>query len=208
MIGLVVVAVAGLGAFAAYGLALPHDPLPPGDAQAFDAGRATLSEAGLDVARVLTEFGSAPTALAVSFGAAGWLLLLRRVPEALALVGGMVLLLWLVHAAKTGVDRPRPSDPFVRTLSLSYPSGHSAYATAWLAAAVAVARRLPHPRGRTLIAAAVAVVVAVGATRVYLRAHYLSDVVGGVGLGAGIFALCGLAALSVAGVRHNGRRSP
>ena len=44
-------------------------------------------------------------------------------------------------------------------------------------------------------------------TRVYLRAHYLSDVLGGAGLGGAVFALTGLAALVVTHLRHNGRRS-
>jgi undecaprenyl-diphosphatase len=53
----------------------------------------------------------------------------------------------------------------------------------------------------------VAVVVAatVGLTRLYLRAHWLSDVTGGWGLGAALFSLCGLCALVVAYVRDNGR---
>ena len=46
---------------------------------------------------------------------------------------------------------------------------------------------------------------AIGLTRIYLRAHYLSDVVAGWGLGATIFALCGIVALVVAFLRHNGR---
>jgi membrane-associated phospholipid phosphatase len=41
-------------------------------------------------------------------------------------------------------------------------------------------------------------------TRVYLRAHYLSDVNGGLGLAAAIFALCGVAALVVGHLRQNG----
>jgi membrane-associated phospholipid phosphatase len=40
---------------------------------------------------------------------------------------------------------------------------------------------------------------------VYLRVHYLSDVLGGWGLGAAVFAVCGCAALLVAAVRHNVR---
>ena len=52
-----------------------------------------------------------------------------------------------------------------------------------------------------------AIVVVVGATRIYLRAHYLSDVLGGVGLGVAIWALVGIVALVVDFVRHNGRRT-
>jgi undecaprenyl-diphosphatase len=52
------------------------------------------------------------------------------------------------------------------------------------------------------IAIVLAVVIAL--SRVYLRAHYLSDVNGGLGLAAAIFGLCGVAALVVGYVRQNG----
>jgi undecaprenyl-diphosphatase len=45
--------------------------------------------------------------------------------------------------------------------------------------------------------------VAVGLTRVQLRAHYLSDVVGGWGLALALFALCAIVALVVGHVRDN-----
>ena len=41
------------------------------------------------------------------------------------------------------------------------------------------------------------------ASRVYLRVHYLSDVVGGWGLAAALFSVCGIVALVVAFVRNN-----
>jgi undecaprenyl-diphosphatase len=55
--------------------------------------------------------------------------------------------------------------------------------------------------------AAVVLAVAIALTRVYLRAHYLSDVVGGAGMAAAIFALCGMAALIVGHLRNNGVRA-
>ena len=47
------------------------------------------------------------------------------------------------------------------------------------------------PRASRFVTVAIVIAVAVGLSRIYLRAHYLSDVVGGWGLGAAIFALCG-----------------
>jgi undecaprenyl-diphosphatase len=47
-------------------------------------------------------------------------------------------------------------------------------------------------------------VVGVAATRIYLRVHYLSDVLGGAGMAAMIFGLCGMVALVVTHVRNNG----
>jgi undecaprenyl-diphosphatase len=55
-----------------------------------------------------------------------------------------------------------------------------------------------------LVAGAILLVALIGLSRVYQRAHHLTDVLGGLGAGAAVFALCGAAALTVARVRHNG----
>ena len=55
---------------------------------------------------------------------------------------------------------------------------------------------------------AVGVVAFVALSRVYLRAHYLTDVLGGVALGVAAWSLVGIAALSAGAVRHNGAPKP
>ena len=94
--------------------------------------------------------------------------------------------------AKELVGRVRPTlDPVAATLGPSFPSGHSATAAAfWAAAALIVGRTLPRPARQGVIAAAVAIAVAVAASRVLLDLHWLSDVVGGLALGWAWFALC------------------
>ena len=86
----------------------------------------------------------------------------------------------------------------------AYPSGHAAYATAWIAVAVALTRRLRLVASGTLVFIALGIAAAVGISRIYLRAHWWSDVAGGWGLGAGIFALLAAIALVVEYIRHNG----
>ena len=44
----------------------------------------------------------------------------------------------------------------------------------------------------------------IGLSRVYLRAHFFTDVLGGWGMAAALFAVCGIVGLVVAAVRHNG----
>ena len=90
------------------------------------------------------------------------------------------------------VGRVRPTlDPAAARLGPSFPSGHSATAAAfYAAAALIVGRALRRPVRHVVIAAAVAIAVAVAASRVLLDLHWLSDVVGGLALGWGWFALC------------------
>ena len=98
-------------------------------------------------------------------------------------------------AVKALVGRVRPTlTAEAATLGPSFPSGHSATAAAFYAAAALVlGRALPGRTRHLLIAGAVAVTVAVAASRVLLDLHWLSDVIGGLALGWAWFALCAVA---------------
>ncbi len=124
--------------------------------------------------------------------------------EAVALVAGMGLTVWAVHWAKGAVDRPRPDNPLVSAMDQSYPSGHAAYAVVYIVVAIAIGRMFPRWTGRAaVVGAAVALNRADRHRRIYLRAHYFSDVIGGYGLAAGLFSLTGIAALVVVHLRQN-----
>ncbi len=150
----------------------------------------------LDLARSLTELGSTPVILGLLVFALVVLVAARRFYDAGAILLGALLLFASVQALKYGIDRPRPSGALATAEGPSFPSGHAAYATAWIAVAVAFARALPGiTRGATVVAAGVALAVVVGATRIYLGVHYFSDVVAGWALGA--FAFSAAAAVFV-----------
>jgi membrane-associated phospholipid phosphatase len=90
------------------------------------------------------------------------------------------------------VGRLRPTlNPAAVTLGPSFPSGHSATAAAfYAAAALIIGRSLRRPMRHLVTAAAVAIAVAVAGSRVLLDLHWLSDVIGGLSLGWAWFALC------------------
>jgi undecaprenyl-diphosphatase len=160
----------------------------------------------VNVAKVVTALGSLPVAIALVALAAATLVWRRALRDALALVAGLALTYAAVHITKDAVDRPRPARALVDTDGAAYPSGHAAYAVTWIAVAVAISRALPNVASRfAFVTVAVVIAAAVGLSRIYLRAHYLSDVVGGWALGAAIFALCGSAALVIGYVRNNAR---
>jgi membrane-associated phospholipid phosphatase len=125
------------------------------------------------------------------------------------LVAGLGLSYAAVHLTKAAYDRPRPPGSLVATDLSAYPSGHCVYAVALVACATVLVRAGTGWAVRVgAVTVAIVLVVAVAVTRVYLGTHYLSDVVGGVALGAAVWAFTGSVALVIDFVRHNGGRSP
>ena len=110
-------------------------------------------------------------------------------PFLLSVLVGMEL---LMHAVKDLVERVRPAlNPAAASLGPSFPSGHSATSAAFYAAAALILGRTLRRRPRhVVIGLAVGIAVGVAASRVLLDLHWLSDVIGGLALGWGWFALC------------------
>ena len=101
----------------------------------------------------------------------------------------------LTNGIKELLDRVRPDlNPIAETLGPSFPSGHSATAAAFYAAAALLLGRGRPARARAFLAgSAVAIAVAVACTRVLLDFHWLSDVIAGLALGWAWFAVCSIA---------------
>ena len=202
-------AVAGVGGYvvALYTVLLEGGrETTPADRELLDVADDLRSAAVVDVVRVLTGLGAFPTVAALVVGVAVALALRRRIAELAGLVAAAVVIYAGVQLLKSGVDRPRPSGPLTGTEGSSFPSGHAAYSTLWLGVAVVAARVTPGlARGVTLTAAGLAIAIAVGLSRIYLRAHYWSDVAAGWGVGVAALGACGVAVLVVARFRNNPR---
>ena len=101
----------------------------------------------------------------------------------------------LSNGIKYIVDRARPDlGRLTGFAGSSFPSGHSTAASATLAAIALIATRNRSRRTKIAgasIAAGAAVLVA--GTRVFLGVHWFTDVVAGLLLGWGWFALCSIA---------------
>lgn len=108
------------------------------------------------------------------------LLILKRRWAALYFAVASIVSAGLVQLIKNTVDRPRPEEILVAADFGSFPSGHAGNA-----ATVAVALALILRRYWVWIAGAVYVVLMV-LSRTYLGAHWLTDTLGGVVLGAGV----------------------
>lgn len=87
------------------------------------------------------------------------------------------------------IARARPEDA-----SFGFPSGHATAAAAFFGAVLYLAGSLPPGRRRLVRVLAVACMILVGLARVVLRAHWPSDVLGGVTLGLGLATVAALLA--------------
>jgi membrane protein DedA with SNARE-associated domain len=205
----VAVASTGWFAFIAYAVTFSEDPgATPMDSRTFDLIGHLQSRTAVDVLKVVTDLGAAPTVGVVVFLTVLVLAARRRPYELVTLLAGAVGVYLAVQLSKAAIDRPRPSGSLVDTSGKSYPSGHAAYSTSWVACAVALTRVVPGLANRAgLVIAGLVVSGVVGMSRVYLRAHYISDVIGGWGLGFGIFAACASVALIVAFIRQYSDRT-
>ena len=133
-----------------------------------------------------TFMGSSPV-LAVFVGLAVVVLVPRgrRLEAAflvVALVGSLVLDDWL----KALVQRPRPGFEWAEIWpETSFPSGHSMDSfVVYLAIALVIGRLGGRRVGSVALVLAIVLVVSVGVSRIYLGAHWLSDVIGGYLAGA------------------------
>src|SRR4051794_28705359 len=204
------VAIAGVGLFGFFGLAsmLGTPELASLDRDAFAVLDPLYTDQLGSVVRVFTQLGSLPvTGLAVVLTAV-WAFRERRgTGEGIALLGALAVTWAAVPVGKAAPDRPRPAHPHAEAAGFAYPSGHSASAVAFVACAIVLARGGHRLATRfAIVGVAVGLAAAIALSRVYLRVHYLSDAIGGLALGAAIFALAGIATLVVTALRPNAVR--
>ena len=176
------------------------------DRWAADIAERLRMDMAVDVAKVVTELGSFPVVAAFVLVTAAWALAHQRWIDAAMLVAGLGLSYAAVHIAKAAYGRPRPEDGLVDAALSAYPSGHTTYAVALVACATVLVRAGSGWAVRfAAVTVAIVAVVVVGLTRVYLRVHHLTDVLGGAALGVALWSLLGAIAIVGGYVRHNGR---
>ena len=150
---------------------------------------------GTAVSRFLSEIGS-PTAMGIVAAVGGAIILWRRrITLLIAWIaafggGGLLekLLKHLVHRTRPAFTPTGPEEQ-----SLSFPSGHTMMCTIGVSMVVyslLVPNRLGRPWRGIIAGIGLAFILCVGISRVYLGAHYPSDVLGGLLAGAGCVALC------------------
>jgi undecaprenyl-diphosphatase len=144
------------------------------------------------LARFLSVLGGGLVTIPLRIAVTAWLLVRRRWRALATWVITWAAAELILAGAKAFFHRGRPPLPLVEVVGFSFPSGH-AVAGAATAVALVLVLLPPGPARRRWELAAVAFAFVMAMSRVYLNAHWFSDVVAGVLLGAGV-------ALGTAGV--------
>lgn len=143
-----------------------------------------LYEAALDI----TSLGGIAVLSLFAVATVGFLLIQRKRLSALLLTLGLVGGVTLSESLKALFERQRPPAAYqvVETLNASFPSGHALMSTVfYLSVAVMLARAFPTKRLKTyVLGVGMTLAGLVGLTRVYLGAHWATDVLAGWCVGA------------------------
>ncbi|MEY2488173.1 MAG: hypothetical protein QOC70_115 [Verrucomicrobiota bacterium] len=146
------------------------------------------------IARLVTFFGSVGFVAGASSCVAIVLVVRKSWYQLLALVlavgAGSLLNILLKHSFHR--QRPMLENPLVTLTSFGFPSGHTMGSTLFYGLlAVFAAHSVRTWRLRALTFCSAAVVIAlIGLSRVYLGAHYLTDVLGAIAVGLAWLAFC------------------
>lgn len=155
-----------------------------------------------------TALGSLAVLVLFALIAVGFLLMQKKPWSALmlslALGGGLAL----SEVMKGLFERGRPPEIYqaVETINASFPSGHTLMSTVfYLTLGVMLERVFARRRLKIyVISVAILIAILVGISRVYLAAHWASDVLAGWSLGAAWAMICWLVAYWIQ--RHQAKR--
>jgi membrane-associated phospholipid phosphatase len=137
------------------------------------------------LARFLNVLGGGMVTIPLRIAVAVWLAFHRRWRAFATWVITWAAAELILSAAKAFFHRGRPPFPLVEVFGFSFPSGH-AVAGAATAVALVLALLPPGPARRRWEFAAIGFAFVMAMSRVYLNAHWFSDVVAGVLLGTGV----------------------
>jgi undecaprenyl-diphosphatase len=137
------------------------------------------------VATILNFVGSWYVTWPLRAFVAGWLWIRKRWEALVVWVVAIAIYEPLVGIVKDLYGRARPPSPEVAVTGLSFPSGHATVGAAVAIGLVMVIVRAG-PRQRIYQVVAGGFAFLMGASRVYLDAHWMSDVIAGTAMGAAV----------------------
>jgi undecaprenyl-diphosphatase len=165
-----------------------------------------------EVARDLTALGSTAVLTLIALIATGFVVIQRQYAAAVlllaALGGGTLLSEGLKHVFER--DRPAEAWRLAEVTNSSFPSGHSMLsAVAYLTLGALLARVMRKRRLKAyVLTVGVVLTGIVGLTRIFLGAHWATDVFAGWSVGAAWATACWLASFAVERMMHRRLETP
>ncbi|MDD9908700.1 MAG: bifunctional DedA family/phosphatase PAP2 family protein [Ahrensia sp.] len=145
--------------------------------------------AGTAIMTLITMAGDSRVITALAVTSVGWLAFHRQWAVTAATLIAMVGATIFVPVVKATIQRARPNELYSGAESFSFPSGHATLsATIIGVVAILLAREAKGVWRWAIYGIAVAAVVAIAISRVYLAAHWPSDVLAGVAFGFAVAA--------------------
>jgi undecaprenyl-diphosphatase len=180
------------------------DPLVRADAAVYQLFQQLRTPLGDMIMVALTELGDSTTVVAVAGAVLLWLLWRRAWRTCAYWLGAVAMASLFNTLIKATVYRARPIDDlYSGWAALSFPSGHSTVNAAMYSFLAFLAARELGAARLAPVAAAAALVVSIALSRIYLGAHWFSDVAAGLAFGLAWSTL-----LMIAYVHHNPPRLP
>ncbi|WP_209007417.1 bifunctional DedA family/phosphatase PAP2 family protein [Roseibium litorale] len=178
----------------------PGEPMVRADVAILNMFTDLRSPIGDTLMTVITMLGDGVVVTVVTLAVAGYLFLRkawRRAIGFLIAIGGTAL---FVPLFKSLLERSRPMDLYSGADAFSFPSGHATLNTVLFGICAVL---IAHDRSRwakaSIFTITATYVIAIGFSRVYLGAHWMSDVLAGLLFGTGMVSAFGF----VFGPIHN-----
>ena len=169
------------------------DPLVRADTAVYHLLQTLRTAWGDRIMVVVTELGDAFVTTAVTLAVLAWLLWRRTWRAAGFWLGAIACATLFTNLLKVMLHMPRPVDLYAGWSAFSFPSGHATVNTVLYGfLALLFAHELPPRWGRTGTIAAAILVALIAFSRLYLGAHWVSDVVAGVAFGTAWTAVFGI----------------
>lgn len=186
----------GLLALANFGFrAASGDAISNIDVSVANLMRETRNAPADELMTVITMTGDTVVMLVLALAIIGWLVWHKAYRAAYAAAIAIIAAKLFEMAIKFGVQRARPSELAYSGVEIfSFPSGHATMAAVIFGVLAVLVSHSMGRWGRAVVYAICAVlVVLIGFSRVYLGAHWLSDVLAGLVFGAIMMAAFGVA---------------
>ncbi len=165
------------------------------DMSAANLMRETRNAPADELMTVITMMGDTVVMLALAAAIIGWLVWCKAYRAAYAAAFAIIAAKLFELAVKFGIQRARPTElPYTGIDLFSFPSGHATMSAVIFGILAVLVSHSMGRWGRAIVYALCAILaVLIGFSRVYLGAHWLSDVLAGLAFGAVMAAVFGVA---------------